>query len=68
MMFKNCCYVAMASSHNFYNASMRIYKGSLKIYKGSSISLFRTIIWTNEITDLNNYYSVQILISYHYLH
>ena len=34
---------------NFYKGSMRIYKGSMKTYKGS-MSLFRILVWTNEIT------------------
>ena len=42
MMVRNC-YVAMAWRH------ANSYKGSMRIYKGS-VSLFRTLIWTNKIT------------------
>ena len=42
-MVRNCCYVAMAWRH------ANSYKGSMRICKGS-VSLFRTLIWTNKIT------------------
>ena len=49
--FDDCCYVAAASRHgNFYKCSIRIYKGSM--------GLFRTLVWTNEITVFGSKHNI----------